>query len=301
MENIFNFRKKMAQNMISEKSLEEQRENIESCTEDQKVVEKNMNLSIPIKNKDNTIPFNVQMESARTGEEEAILESKSSSKEVSFGEQKDKKTEIGQKMKDMDNQNQEEYKKAENEQKADTEFWDKYVGVQLEGPKTTVIKNIPDRASQLPSKKKDAEEIKNFMKDADAMIFHIYATANSNNRELTHNEKQQIIDINASKTRFMNDIEEIEPIRRSLEGSQDIKKKQIKQSQIGITGEETSRYTGTIKVDVSVTSSDDQTEYNIASDSINKALMKAEEIAPSFVSDPNLGISFVLQGLDKTR
>lgn len=201
----------------------------------------------------------------------------------------------------MDNQNQEEYKKAENEQKADTEFWDKYVGVQLEGPKTTVIKNIPDRASQLPSKKKDAEEIKNFMKDADAMIFHIYATANSNNRELTHNEKQQIIDINASKTRFMNDIEEIEPIRRSLEGSQDIKKKQIKQSQIGITGEETSRYTGTIKVDVSVTSSDDQTEYNIASDSINKALMKAEEIAPSFVSDPNLGISFVLQGLDKTR
>jgi len=110
---------------------------------------------------------------------------------------------------DYDNKKTEAFKGAEG--KKDTAFWDKYVGVQLEGEgqPTKIKNNIPSSASQLqnqPNRFKGKNVDKMVMasvKDADAMLFHIYATAEKLGRKLTTNEEQQVVDINAGKMRIL--------------------------------------------------------------------------------------------------
>lgn len=184
-----------------EKMLADQRKDMGQTVEKQGTPEKNINLSLPVKNKDNTVPFNVQLGETRKKETEfQITEASMNKKEVSFGEQKDKLTDINAKTKEYDDKKEAAYKKAQ-EAKGDTAFWDKYVGVQLEGKKTTVPKNAPESGSQLPNK--NAKEVMSLVKDADAMLYHIQATAKHESRELTADEKQQIVDIIAGKNRLL--------------------------------------------------------------------------------------------------
>ena len=211
----FNLRKQAsAENaVISDKSIQANRENMGISVDQQGVAEKNINLSLPVKNKDNTVPFNVQLEAERknTETEPSIIEASMDQKEIDF-KSKDKKQvmDINVETQDYDNKKTEAFKKAEG--KKDTAFWDKYIGVQLEGEgqPTKIKNNIPGSASQLqnnPERFKGKNVDKMVMasvKDADAMLFHIYATSAKANRKLTVDEEQQITDINAGKIRILS-------------------------------------------------------------------------------------------------
>ena len=214
--------------VINNKGIQENREKMGLSNEQQKVVGKNINLSLPVKNKDNTVPFNVQLNTARKNveAEPSITEAKMDKKEVDFNS-KDKKQvmDINVESQKLDNKKNDAFKKSEAAAKKDTEFWDKYVGVQLEeeGMPTKVKVKVPDSSSQLPNNperfkgEKVDKMVMASIKDADAMLFHIYAIASKEGRDLSKEEKQQVIDINAGKTRLFAQM--VQPIRRSLEYS----------------------------------------------------------------------------------
>ena len=209
----YNLKKKASDTeSITDKTIEKNRNEMDISNEKLGTTEKNINLSLPIKNKDNTVPFNVQLNAARKNKVESqIIEARMDDKEVAFGTQKDSMMDINEETKKHVDKKEADFKAAEKNTKSDTAFWDKYVGVDLEGKKTKVTKNIPDSATQLPNK--DAAEIEAVLKDADAMIYHIYATAHSQDRDLEEEEKQKIIDIESGKARFMAS-KMIEPVRR---------------------------------------------------------------------------------------
>lgn len=100
------------------------------------------------------------------------------------------------------------------------------MGVQLEGKMKNIDGNIPASASQLQniSDRFKGDKIDKMVmasvKDADAMLFHIYATVAKENRKLTTQEHQQITDINSGKIRLLA-IDVTSPIRRSLEHPSD--------------------------------------------------------------------------------
>ncbi len=209
----YNLKKKASDTeSITDKTIKKNRNEMDISNEKLGTTEKNINLSLPIKNKDNTVPFNVQLDAARKNKiERQIIEAKMDDKEVAFGTQKDSMMDINEETKKYVDKKEADFKAAEKGAKSDTAFWDKYVGVNLEGEKTKVTKNIPDSDTQLPNK--DAAEIEAVLKDADAMIYHIYATAHSQDRDLKDEEKQQIIDIESGKARFMAS-KMIEPVKR---------------------------------------------------------------------------------------
>lgn len=216
MNNVFNL-KKIAEKKVStinEKKLEGNRNALGLSIESQDIVGKNINLSLPKKEIDNTVPFNQQLNKSRNNKDEnKIIESKMSKKIVNF-EDKDKKQimDINVKTQEYDTEKDKQYKEAEQLKKKDTDFWDKFVGLQLEQKMKKVDNNIPSEASQLqncPSRFKEKEINKMVMasiKDADAMLFHIYATAYSQNRDLSEIENQQVADINSGKSRLLNDV-----------------------------------------------------------------------------------------------
>jgi len=226
----FNLRKNAnaEQLIISDKGLEKNRNEMNLSNGQQGVIDKNINFSLPIKDKDNTIPFNQQLEASRKNETTvAIIEDRMDDKIVDFS-CKDKKqvTDINVETQKYMSEKSEKYKKAEQDSKKDTVFWDKYVGDQLEGQMKNVDNNIPESASQLQNisnrfkGKKINKMVMASIKDADAMLFHIYAIATKENRELTTQEHQQITDINSGKIRLLA-LNTVDPIKRSLEHSSD--------------------------------------------------------------------------------
>ena len=220
---VFNLRKTAALDaQITDKSLEENREKMNLSNEQQGIVDKNINTGISKKNIDNTIPFNVQLNAARKNENEgSIIETKMDSKTVVFGKQKDEMMPINEVSADLSKKKDDDYKKSSNKDKKDTAFWDKYVDLSTGGnEKTTIINNIPPSASQLWNKSAISEEVSNLLKDADAMLFHIYTTIANEKSELNKIEKQQIIDINSGKTRLISQIV-AQPSKRSLEQNPD--------------------------------------------------------------------------------
>lgn len=118
-------------------------------------------------------------------------------------------------------------KKQENKESRDTSFWDDFVGVEMEGKTTKVLKNVPktqlenapDRFKSLDKtqpitgdyaknekandKNNKIPDITASLKDADGMLFHIFATAASEKRETNAQENQMIKDINAGKTKLL--------------------------------------------------------------------------------------------------
>ena len=199
--------------VISDKSIQKNREDMNLSNDQQSVVGKNINLSLPIKDKDNTIPFNKQLDAERKNveAEPSIIESQMDDKEVTFGDKTEGVMPINVKTEEYNQKHLEDFKKAEASPERDTSFWDKYVGVQLEGDgmPTKIDKNVSPSGSQLqnhPDRFKGGDVDKMVMasiKDADAMLFHIHATASKQGREVNNIEKQQIIDINSGKTRLM--------------------------------------------------------------------------------------------------
>jgi hypothetical protein len=219
----FNLKKQAASKefVITDKAIQENREDMNLCNKAQGVVDGNVNLSIPKKNKDNTVPFNVQLAAARKNETKfEITEAGMDDKTVSFGEKTKGVSGINELSEKLHAEKEEKFKKAEDTSKKDTAFWDKYVGLQLEEDTKNIKKNLPSSGSQLPNKPerfgKDVDKmVMASLKDADAMLFHIYAQASKNGRDLTEEEKQQVVDINSGKARILAQM--VEPVRRSLE------------------------------------------------------------------------------------
>ena len=175
---------------------------------------KNVNLKMPIKDRDNTVPFETQLEAGRINKDILKVTEKALNEENKVYNDKRSDiwdTDITAINIETEKYNQEHLKAFTKAQKNDSEtaFWDKYVGVQMEGPITKIDNNIKDTASQLqnqPDRFKNEDVRKMVMaslKDADAMLFHIYATTSKAGRELNEIEKQQIIDINSGKVRLL--------------------------------------------------------------------------------------------------
>jgi hypothetical protein len=179
---------------------------------------KNINLKLKIKDKDNTIPFETQLSEARIDKkadmitEKAMDKSKQPYNKRTMEDSNLQVSPINLLSESFDQKKAEAYKKAENKINTDTEFWDKYVGAQLLG-EATKVKNNPT-GSQLannPSRfniKDDVTKIVDTkvekmvfatIKDADALLFHVYATAAKENREVNTDEQAFINRINAEK------------------------------------------------------------------------------------------------------
>jgi hypothetical protein len=224
---------------ISEKRLAENRKNMNLSNEQQDVVSKNINLSLPVKDKDNTIPFNQQLEASRKNKTVVAIIENDMSKEIIDFKSKNKKQvmDINVETQKYVDKKADEYKKAEDTSKENTAFWDKYVGMQLEEEMTKVDNNIPSSASQLQNNpdrfqnEKINKMVMASLGDADAMLFHIYATAAKENRNLTDIEEQQIADINSGKIRLLA-VNKVSPIRRSLESKSD----PVIKEELGVAG-----------------------------------------------------------------
>tara|TARA_Y100000310_G_scaffold13838_1_gene14140 strand:- start:19674 stop:20357 length:684 start_codon:yes stop_codon:yes gene_type:complete len=180
----------------------------------------NVNQRLTVKDKDNTLLYEGQLEEART-DTRLVITDKALDTEAKVyvdkrNDQWDTDVQCIDKATEAENQKSlKDYKAAEDKQTFDTSFWDEYVGVQLEGDVTKVKVNT--QKSQLQNKaerfkgldKDDAKDIADYdknkamvfasLKDADAMLFHIYARAISEGREINEREKQIVTDINVGK------------------------------------------------------------------------------------------------------
>jgi len=201
----FNLKKTAASDaQIADKMIQENREDMSLDIDAQGVVYRNINTSISKKDNDNTIPFNKQLDAARNNKDEgSIIEAKMDKEEVLFGEKGDSMMPINEESEKFCKKKEDDFKKESDSSKKDTAFWDKYVGISTgENPETKVIDNTPPSASQLFNKSAKSEAILASLRDADAMLFHIYATAAQEKRELNNVENQQITDINSGKMRL---------------------------------------------------------------------------------------------------
>ena len=112
----------------------------------------------------------------------------------------------------QDKEYEKEYTEAQQSEKRDTEFWDKYVGDQMLGMTTKIVDN--GQSSQLISNYEDRDDFdKNVkmaesvqsLKDADAILFYIYKRAFMEDRDVNEEEKQIIADVNSGKIRILSD------------------------------------------------------------------------------------------------
>jgi len=111
-----------------------------------------------------------------------------------------------------------------------TEFWDKEIGVQLSGEKTTIVSQVPANGSQLqnhPDRFKSTKEretadgidpshsdsaVKNdekmvmasSLQKIDEQIFQLFYKASSSNRELTSEENKKIDELTIAKTELLS-------------------------------------------------------------------------------------------------
>ena len=218
---IFNLKKRaQANEEIINNRLSDQNNDFNTDNESTGVDKKNINFSLSTKDKDNTIPYETQIEAEREEGKSIITEKKLENKEKLYNDKRKKGSDsnimdINVLSESFDQKKLKDYKEAE--EKKDTDFWDKYIGVQslIETNKvdnnissSSQLQNNPDRFNNTDHKPENIvnHKVKKMvfasLKDADAMLFHIYATAKQKNRELNNIEKQQIIDINSGKRRL---------------------------------------------------------------------------------------------------
>jgi len=186
------------------------------------------------KNNDNTITYENQLEASRKGADEKITEGSLDSTKKMYNEKRldtwntpiNSVTNVVSEA--FDQKHLEAFKEAETE-KRDTSFWDKYVGLQMDNEKTTIpsntqksqLQNIPSRfnglektqpisgdlkenESMLSKGDKYYEMVMAQLKDADALLFHIYASAESQNRKLTSQEKMAVSSVNENKKSILS-------------------------------------------------------------------------------------------------
>lgn len=178
------------------------------------VAEKNINLSLPVKDKDNTVPYEVQLEASRQGKDNyATAEKALDENPKVYNDRRLDQTgdvmPINLETIKHEQKKEEAYKKATTDK--DTAFWDKYLNVSVGETKVPVnvpksqLQNVSERFNKIDdaTKAKYDKMVFASLKDADAMLFHIYATAEKAGREPTDIEAQQINDINSGKAKIL--------------------------------------------------------------------------------------------------
>jgi len=183
----------------------------------------NVNARLNTKDKDNTLLYEGQLEETRTGSRLVITDKALDTEEKLYLDKRnnmwDTDVQCVDKASEAENQKYlKDYKDAESKQTFDTSFWDEYVGVQMEGETTKVKVNT--QKSQLQNKaerfddlnKENIQDVASYkknkamvfasLKDADALLFQVYAKVFSEGRKISETEKQIITDINAGKARI---------------------------------------------------------------------------------------------------
>lgn len=215
----FNYKKAQADDTLNyQKKLEEKRDDMNQSSPDEGNTELQLKHNYR-KDDDASVPFNKQLESARTGTNNGVTEKSLDGNSKVYNEKRDDTTHNrNAKSQDLvaeahDQAKLEKFREAQNGQERDTSFWDDYVGVQMLGPETKIVANKqksqlpnhPDRYKGLkPEIKKEIDElVMASSKQADKMQFHIFAKAAMQDRDLNEDEKQMIRDINGSKARML--------------------------------------------------------------------------------------------------
>lgn len=219
---MFNFKKAKTfdTQMPYQKHLEEHREQMNQSDPDEGITELQFKHN-QHKNKDNARLLNKQLEDSRSGNNEVITNKALDEYPTIYNTKRDDGTH-NQNAKSQDlvaeswfQERQDAFQNARKGEDYDTEFWDKYVGVQKMGPRKKITDNVqssqlhnhPDRHDGLKKDLSNTEKIDDMvmasLKQADKMQFHIYAQASYEDRELTDNETQMINDINAGKARVL--------------------------------------------------------------------------------------------------
>jgi len=186
---------------------------------------RNINQVLPTKNLDNINIYEKQLEATRQGKDNFITTEKALEKNDKL--YNDRRLDenkpimpINLLAESYDQKHYEAFRKAEKNIKTDTLFWDKYIGVQMEGEKTKVginieknqLENNPDRFKNINTTnvkdivKVDIDKIASSLKDADALLFHIYRTASYENRNLNVREKEIINNINNEKIKILSQL-----------------------------------------------------------------------------------------------
>lgn len=190
------------------------------------------------KDTDSSIPFNTQLNEARKGESLSITESQlnNSGKGImnhrSSKAWNTKQNPINLLSEANDQKKYNAFRKETDKQKIDNSFWTKDVGKQktiktkkiIDNKQKSQLQNSPDNYSGLDKtmpistdinenksrlNKKDKisfASVESTLRDADSMLFHIYASAAKDGRELNDNESQMVIDINSGKLRILNSL-----------------------------------------------------------------------------------------------
>jgi hypothetical protein len=180
------------------------------------IAEKNINLSLETKDKDNTVPFEVQLEASRDGKDNYTTAEKALDDNPKLYNDR-RLDQTGDVMPvnletiKHEQKKEEVYRKATVANDKDTAFWDKHVDISVGETKVPVnvpssqLQNVSDRFNKIDdaTNAKYDKMVFASLKDADAMLFHIYASAAKEKREPTEKESQQIIDINSNKVRIL--------------------------------------------------------------------------------------------------
>jgi len=180
------------------------------------VAEKNINLSLPVKDEDNTVPYEVQLEASREGKDNLATAEKALDENPKvYNDRRLDQTgdvmPINLETIKHEQKKEEVYRKATVANDKETAFWDKHVNISVGETKVPV--NVPKSQLHNVSERFDTIEdtteakydkmVFASLKDADALLFHIYATAAKAKRDLTEIESQQVIDINSGKARLL--------------------------------------------------------------------------------------------------
>lgn len=187
------------------------------------------------KNKDNSVNYETQLGEARSSINNGITEKSLNENKKLFNERRLDKTWKGRVSplnlvaEAFDQQRYKAYNQAEKEQgKKEKILADVNKGEQMIGPITKVPGKMPksqlaqhpdrfkkldktmpiqvdhkDNKKTLTKEDKVIDLVSASLKDADAMLFDIYATAKRQGRNLTVSEKQMISDINSAKSRIL--------------------------------------------------------------------------------------------------
>lgn len=202
------------------KQLDDKRKEFNQVEPDEGTTERQLESNVR-KDKDNTVPFNKQLESVRTGTSEVIAEGQLNDAKKLYNDRRDdslhtkKVTAVNLVSEAYHQEKLKAFREAQDGSERDTSFWDKEVGVQMQGEKTKIVsnkqksqlQNHPDRFKGI---KPDLSTSKDFddmvtasLRQADKMQFAIFANASSSGRKLTKSEIQQIADINSGKARII--------------------------------------------------------------------------------------------------
>ena len=180
------------------------------------VAEKNINLSLPKKDKDNTVPYEVQLEASRKGKDNyATVEKSLDENPKLYNDRRVDQTgdvmPINLETIKHEQKKEEVYRKATVANDKDTVFWDKYVNISVGETKVPInvpnsqLQNVSDRFNKIDDtvNAKYDKMVYASLKDADAMLFHVYATAAQASRDLTIAEVKLVDDINKGKAKLL--------------------------------------------------------------------------------------------------